>query len=244
MSVITQSDLSREAHVSPAAISKAVKTNRLLKNADGEIDTDNPVNAGWIAMHKAGLRGGAPVAPRKAKSRVAAISGLGGDTLRDAAAAMMGQYPRAEEEDDDEADPLKTRQLKADIASKENNAQRLAIGNAQKMEYLVVRDRMRQRIGVLGGEIRTRFLTLPARLASTIHALIFSLLDPETLADKIMAAVDAGGKQAEIASLIRAQLGEINPKKINDLCADEITIALKGAKDAAARADLDSFDPS
>lgn len=233
MPVLKKSAVAKLAGKFPSEVSRAVREARLVQTADGRIDTDLPVNAAWIATKKAGIRQTQTPKPRTPPP-------LKSDTV-------SPEPPEDYEDDEDDpsvADALKTKKLKVEIAKGEEDTRRLIIGNAKNLDELLVRDVVRQRIGILGGEIRIRFLTIPDRLKARLHALILSLLNPEVMAAQIADLFAAPERAPEVESIIRSALGDLNLQKLRDLTAEEVTKALKGAKEAAARADLDSFDPT
>lgn len=187
MPLVSKADLARLAGVKPPAISQAIRKARVVVDASGKIDTENPVNISYIdaAKHtKSSGRGGL---------------GKSSETLKP---------PQARASASLEGLGLRDQQLRADIEVKERNAERLSIANAQKLEELLVRDRVAQRIGQLGGAIRASFLPLPHRLAHRLHALALS---------------GAG------------------PRALEGLLEEEVTAALRAAKEAAVHAELDSF---
>lgn len=85
MSIVTAAEFSRLAGVSKPAVTKAVAAGRVVRSGTG-IDTENPVNAMYLAGSHQGANGRAvaPVVPEKKSPRVVdTVPGeLGGDRLR------------------------------------------------------------------------------------------------------------------------------------------------------------------
>lgn len=147
MPEITKAEVARQTGVSKAAVGKAVATHRLVESASGKIDTDLPVNAAWIASHKAGMR--SPPAPR---------------------GATVAPTPP----EDPEPHNLDTDKKRAQIALMRKQTERHALAVAEKKGELIPRDLERRKWSAFDAALKTNLRDFPRRSRSRLYAIAMS----------------------------------------------------------------------
>jgi len=155
----SKADFSRIAGVSKAAISKARDAHRLIETAEGMIDDANPVNAGWLAMHKAGLRSAtvAPPPPKPPKaSALTSPPAPEGEPLR----GYGGNLDRSAKI--------------ANIELKRRQAERHELAISEKKQELISREIVGRMFSVFDAAMKTNFHDLPRRSAARLHAIAVS----------------------------------------------------------------------
>lgn len=205
MANLSRSQFAQAAHVSKAAVTKAVTAGRLLANSDGSLDTYNPLNAAFLAAHEQahadevvvlpgpGRRCKEIKPPPKSKRETRITEGPPPHSSEHKPAGDTVSPP------DDlvgkalEAVNLKTEKDKADIALKRAQTRRHDLVLSEKKGELIPRELVRRKYAALDAALKTNMRDMPRRIAASITALALSGGRPaveQALEAEISAALD------------------------------------------------------
>lgn len=144
---LTKAALSRLAGVSGAAVTKAVAEGRLVETKRG-IDPSDPINKLFVELHRAEDRQRRPGSSSKLPGRNGSRKG-GGDSIY----AMR---------------------ILADTELKREQTATHRQRRLERMGLLVEKDLVDKHMAILGNEVKTRLLDLPARIFPQLAALVKS----------------------------------------------------------------------
>ena len=162
--IFTKTEFAVTCGISLSAVSHALSQGRLVATSKGNIDIRRKVNRLFLEMHlqeKPHAPDPAPVSPKPSihvEKPGSKPSGGNGQGIT-----------------------LNIRRLLAEICLKEEQAETHRQRRLERMGSLVQRTIVEQRLAVLGNEIKSRLLDLPARIFPQIAALVKSGRDEEAL---------------------------------------------------------------
>jgi len=164
VALLSRSDFADLAHVSKPAVTKAVGSGRIVVNADGMVDTENPKNALYLDAQKHKAKKTEIVAAGKKKKPRAK-----GDTVSPPSDDQDDEYELA-----NEAIGLDAKKKQADINLKRSQNERHQLAIAEKKGELIPRDLVRRKFSAFDAAMKTHLRDMPRRSAARLHAIAVS----------------------------------------------------------------------
>lgn len=156
MTMVSRADFARLCGTSRAAISIAIKAQRIVTGDRGRIPVENKVNREYIVAQRA--KRGIDIPPGKLKK--GKIS-----ERKPAAKPRKGQ-------DKEERIPLILQKLRADVRLKTRQASMVQLRMRERQRKLLPMSVADRWFGALNSSLRSFFVDLPARLAPELIALV------------------------------------------------------------------------
>jgi len=193
--MLSRSQFAEAAHVSKPAVTKAVTAGHLVL-ADGKLDTDNPINADFLARHYVqeskrvtilpgpGYRSKEIKPPPKRKPTPSPHIDIGppplsserrqGDTVSPPARSPKTKDPDNLLAQAVQSVGLDTTKKKAQISLMQSQTRRHDLFLSEKKGELIPRDLVRRRYSALDAALKTHLRDMPRRISAQITALATS----------------------------------------------------------------------
>jgi hypothetical protein len=180
--IVNLADFARIAKISKPAVTKAIGSGRLIRQADGKIDTENPVNANYLALKQKGVvilphaqkEKPAPPepppvrAPLKPPARATVAPPAVIDKPEDPVRKAALEKAMA---DGIESVNLDRARKKADLELKRQMAAGHAIRNSAKKGTLIEKKLVIQKFASFDAALKSNFRDMPRRVSAQIHAI-------------------------------------------------------------------------